>query len=69
MRYYRFISDEEPTDEDLSDLMKEVAIDARIKYESAEKLFWENHTKIVKETIKEFAEVVKSEKAKTIFQS
>ena len=56
MKKYRFVSDEEPSDEDLSELMKEVAKEAKIKYELSEKLFWENHNKIIKDTIKAFSE-------------
>ena len=36
---YRFTSDEEPTDEQLMHIMKEVAIDARIRAERANKKF------------------------------
>lgn len=36
---YRFISDEEPTDEQLCQLMKEVAIDVRKRAEIANKKF------------------------------
>lgn len=38
---YRFTSDEEPTDEQLSQLMKEVAIDVRKRAEIANKRFQE----------------------------
>jgi len=38
---YRFISDEEPTDEQLSQLMKEVAIDVRKRAEIANQKFQE----------------------------
>ncbi len=38
---YRFTSDEEPTDEQLMHIMKEVAIDAKIRAERANKKFQE----------------------------
>ncbi len=38
---YRFTSDEEPTDEQLGQLMKEVAIDVRKRAEIANKKFQE----------------------------
>jgi len=62
MKNYRFISDEEPSDEDLSELMQEVAKEARIKYELSEKFFWENHIKIIKDAIYEFSKEAKSER-------
>lgn len=39
--YYRFISDEEPTDEQLGQLMKEVGKDVRNRAEIANKKFME----------------------------
>ncbi len=41
MNSYRFTSDEEPTDEQLSQIMKEVAIDVRKRAEIANKKFQE----------------------------
>jgi len=38
---YRFTSDEDPTDEQLNQIMKEVAIDVRKRAESANKKFQE----------------------------
>lgn len=38
---YRFTSDEEPSDEQLMHIMKEVAIDAKIRAERANKKFQE----------------------------
>lgn len=38
---YRFISDQEPTDEQLGQLMKEVAIDVRKRAEKASQKFQE----------------------------
>lgn len=39
---YRFTSDSEPTDEQLAEIMKEVAIEAKQKADAAEKVFNEN---------------------------
>lgn len=45
---YSFLSDEEPTDEQLHLLMQEVAIEARKKAEKANKSFWLKLNKMVK---------------------
>jgi hypothetical protein len=43
---YRFTSDDEPTDEQLTQLMKEVAIDVRKRAEIANKKFQEELQKL-----------------------
>ena len=51
---YKFISDIEPTEEQLHLLMQEVAIEAREKAKKSDKLFWGNLQKLVIETQNEF---------------
>lgn len=56
MNSYRFTSDEEPTDEQLGQIMKEVAFDVRKRAEIANKKFQEELRQLCiiksKETIK-----------------
>lgn len=46
---YRFLSDKEPTDEQLHLLMQEVAIEAKKKAVKSDEIFWLNHQKIILE--------------------
>jgi hypothetical protein len=51
---YRFIQDIEPTDEQLHNLMKEVAADVKKKAEDSDRLFYENMTILVDQIVKKF---------------
>ncbi len=51
IRPYRFIYDEEPSDEDLKIIMHEVAIEAKRKAEKAERELREKITQQIKETL------------------
>ncbi len=44
---YRFLSESEPTDEQLNLIMIEVAVEARRKAELSNKLFWEQLQKMI----------------------
>ena len=47
---YSFLSDEEPTDEQLQLLMHEVAVEAEAKASKANAVFWEQLKELVKNT-------------------
>lgn len=47
---YSFSSDFEPTDEQLGQIMKEVAIEAKESAEKANIIFWDNLQKTVNDT-------------------
>jgi signal recognition particle subunit SEC65 len=47
---YRFLSESEPSDEQLSSIMKEVAVEAKRKADKSNKLFWKQLPKMIKVT-------------------
>lgn len=64
VKKYRFISDREPTNEELSEIMKEVAIDAKINSETNAQLLLEsikNQIQIARNNWEMFSKGVVSE--------
>lgn len=61
MKPYRFLSDEEPTDEQLETLMREVAIEAKIKADKYNKIFWEKLHETVKATQEAYSSTIQDQ--------
>lgn len=62
MEKYNFLSDEEPSEQQLSEIMKEVAFEAKLMYEKSEKLFWQKHNDILNKLIQEFNDGIVDER-------
>ena len=61
MEPYRFLSDEEPTDEQLKILMHEVAVEAKLRADISNKIFWEKLHETVKATQEAYSSTIQDQ--------